>query len=1035
MKRYFGPQFDRINAQVAIGVWLSSSVVYWLTRAATLSFWDCGEFITAAHYLAIPHPPGSPLWVIIGRLFTLIPISADIGVRLNFLSGFCSAFTALFSYLSAVRILRYWFGTASDRFTRILIYGGAASGALFVAFGLTNWTNSVEAEVYGMSMMILMGILWLTLVYFEERGSMTSERIMLVIVFAAFLSIGVHMTTFLIFPVAALFFIIKKTAPSSTWFAVAVFFAAELYLIFALSSRPNEIPYYLPVAILFLLYLFYIFSFDKIPRMFMWAGYGFMLVMVPLLARAFIAVRGIDPVVSNQWLDLTGMAGLVGFGVLILFGLYCLSKYFARSADKKHRTQLLPLILFTLASVIMVGLLYVPKGYTSFLIISVLMAAALTAWIWRGINWPILVAVVSISTVIIGLELFFYSMLVGTLLILVLGLLFGLPRWKTALMVIVVAALGMSVNLFVPIRSAQQPYLDENNPSESYTATINFLERKQYGSMGMIERMFRRRAEWSHQFGVYQRMGFWNFFHQQYGLVGPKFVFLFLLGLFGLWEIVRRRPRVGLPFVVLLLISTAGLVLYMNFADGTRQLPNGSDYIEVRERDYFFTPGFILFGLSIGLGSAIALQYLREAVARFSLIPRKIVMASSLVLLLLPSFALAQNYYLCDRSRNYMPYDYAWNLLSCADENAILFTNGDNDTFPLWCLQGVYGVRTDVTIVNLALANTKWYIKQVQSSLGLDLGWSESHIDGLRPFHVPDSASLDQRQQYVDKEVYAYLRVSDREMDSLYRLGVPYNTTFRLNSQVMDKIIYSYLGKRPINYAVSVGGGPRRYLGRSVDTMLSLSGMMWRLSQAGGGQRTDIERSIEFFTGDNGFRARGVNDPTVSKNEATRRLTKNYANGFLMVGDALRARGDLEQAQHLVARAVELIPHSAAAVEFLAAVYAERGMIEPLSALLTDAQAGDKRWLQTLLARTQRSHNLDAEAEDILSAVLAANPDYRPAFEELMRFYFETNRVSDMKTLLQQWLQTNPNDQRVRAMLAELQRGLGRPRPTLRDSQ
>ncbi|MCK4372136.1 MAG: tetratricopeptide repeat protein, partial [candidate division Zixibacteria bacterium] len=95
----------------------------------------------------------------------------------------------------------------------------------------------------------------------------------------------------------------------------------------------------------------------------------------------------------------------------------------------------------------------------------------------------------------------------------------------------------------------------------------------------------------------------------------------------------------------------------------------------------------------------------------------------------------------------------------------------------------------------------------------------------------------------------------------------------------------------------------------------------------------------------------------------------------------------------------------------------------------------DKRWLQTLLARAQRSHNLDAEAEDVLSAVLAANPDYRPAFEELMRFYFETNRVSDMKTLLQRWLQNNPNDQRVRAMLAELQRGLDRPRPGLRDSQ
>jgi tetratricopeptide (TPR) repeat protein len=382
-----------------------------------------------------------------------------------------------------------------------------------------------------------------------------------------------------------------------------------------------------------------------------------------------------------------------------------------------------------------------------------------------------------------------------------------------------------------------------------------------------------------------------------------------------------------------------------------------------------------------------------------------------------------------------MPYDYAWNLLSCADENAVLFTNGDNDTFPLWCLQGVYGVRTDVTIVNLALANTKWYIKQIQSSLGLDLGWSEQHIDNMMPFRIPDSATLAQRGQYVDKQVYAYLGVSDREMDSLYRLRVPYGATLRLNDMVKDKIIYSYRGKRPINYAVSIGGGPRRYLGQVIDSMVSLSGMMWRLNTTAGLPRTDVDGSIEFFTGENGFRARGVNDPTVYKNDASRRLTNNYANGFLVVADTLRVKGDLQRAQRLIERAVELIPHSSDAVEFLAALYSEQGMTEPLTTLIATSQTGDKLWLQTLLARAYRAKGLDIDSENILSTVLAGNPKYRPAFEELIRFYFETNRVGEMKTLLQTWLQTNPNDQRVRAMVAELQKGLGRHGFAPRDSQ
>lgn len=1038
MKLYFDKQFDKVNLTVGLCVWSVVMLVYWLTKAATMSFWDCGEFITAAYQLAIPHPPGSPLYVMVGRIFALLPVSADIGVRLNFLSGFCSAFTALFCYLSAVRILRHWFGDLTSRYSQLLVYGGAVSGALFAAFGLTNWTNSVEAEVYGMAMMITTGILWLMLVYMVKRGSLTAERIMLMIVFLAFLGIGVHMTTFLIIPVAGFLFVIKKDAPATTWFGVALFFVAELYMIFALSSRPDEIPFYLPVAIVLVLYLFYIFSFDRIPAVLLYLAGGFLVCVAPLYVQGLSAISTTRGAVIEDAGGALGVATLVGqvaFGAVVLYGLFCLIKYYSQGIDRESRAQYKIQAWFILAAALMVFMLYLPKGYHAFVMLSILALIALMVFQTRYVNWPILVALVCVSTVMVGMELFFYAMPIGICVVLLLGLVFKMPRWKSAVMIVVVAALGFSVNLFIPIRSAQDPYLDENKPSDSYVATINFLERKQYGSMGMVERMFKRRAEWKHQFGMYRRMGFWHFFHQQYGLTGPKFVILFLLGIFGLWEIVRRRPVVGLPFVVLLLLSTVGLVLYMNFADGTRLLPNGSDYIEVRERDYFFTPGFILFGIAIGLGSAVVLQYLREAVRKYSTAPRRMILGSGLALLLLPSLALSGNYYLCDRSRDYMPWDYAWNLLGSAEENGVLFTNGDNDTFPLWCMQGVYGIRTDVTVVCLALANTKWYIKQIQSTMGLDLGWSDKHIDNLRPFHIPDSITLAQRQQYVDKSVYAYLGVSEEEMDSLYRSGVPYGSTFRLNSMVQDKIIYSYLGKRPINYAVSMGGGSRYYLGRKIDSMLSLDGMMWKLNTVGGGRRTDIEASIDFFMGEGRFQARGVNDPTVYKNESTRRLTRNYANGFLVVADSLRAGGDLIRAQALVERAVELIPHAADAVEFLGAVYAQQGLIEPLIGLIGNARSGDMDYLQILLARAHRFHNMNSDAANILSSLLLSNPRNRPALDELMRLYFETKQPAKMEAALQQWLQVNPNDGQIRAMLTELRKQGRRPTGTQQDSQ
>ena len=162
---------DPVNAVVAFGIWLLTLTVYALTRAATLSFWDCGEFIAASHILGVPHPPGTPLYVMIGRIFTLMPIASDIAARLNLLSSLCSSITAVFGYLAAVRILRLWFGSMESVYVRLLVYGGAASGALFLAFGLTNWTNSVEAEVYGMAMMFLTAILWLALIYLEHKGS------------------------------------------------------------------------------------------------------------------------------------------------------------------------------------------------------------------------------------------------------------------------------------------------------------------------------------------------------------------------------------------------------------------------------------------------------------------------------------------------------------------------------------------------------------------------------------------------------------------------------------------------------------------------------------------------------------------------------------------------------------------------------------------------------------------------------------------------------------------------------------------------
>jgi tetratricopeptide (TPR) repeat protein len=1027
MTEKFRDKFDKPNAMIAAGVWLMAFVVYYLTNAATLSFWDCGEFLAAGYALGIPHPPGTPLYVMMARVFSLLPIDSDLAVRMNLLSVVSSSFTAMFGYLCAVRMLRAWFGDEVDRFGRFLIYAGSVCGAAFVAFSHTNWINSTEAEVYGLAMAISLAMLWLTLTYIEHRGSPRAGCLVAMIVYLGFLGIAVHMTVFLMLPVLALAFIIKRDTPVITWYLVALFFVSELYMIFALSSLPGEIPYYLPVGLVFLVYLFYVFSFESIPRLLIWVGGGFVLSMVPFFKVTLDAIQRVETTSASGG-GVWAIAGQVAFGALVLFGLYALMQGFSRKTSKGLKRHYLVVASFVGAAGVMVLLLFVPKGYTTFLVLSAVLAGILILLRWRHMHWPVLVAVLGSSMVILGIGEFAYGIGIALVVVLVMGLKFRLATWRTAVAILVMAVIGFSIHLFIPMRSAHHPYLNENNPSKDLSTTINFLERKQYGSMGMVERMFLRRADWSHQFGDYPRLGFWRFFDQQYGLVDSKFVILFLFGLFGIWEMIRKRAVLGLPLLLLILISTVGLILYMNFSDGTRDVPGvASDHIEVRDRDYFFSPGFILYGLIIGIGITIGIQHVRTATVYLSKGARYAAVGLSMLLLLLPALAVTQNYYSCDRSRNYIPYDYAWNLLQSAEENAVFFTNGDNDTFPLWCLQEVYGVRRDVAVVNLALANTPWYVKQIQTTMGVDMGWTDEHIDNLRPFRLPDQARLQAQGQDLGSNVFGYLGVSVREMDSLRADHAPYGQTFRLRDMVIDKIIYSQLGRRPVNFSVTCGRSTQRYLGEPIFNRLSLIGMAWRVNKEGNSQNVDIERAVEYFTSPDKFRARGVADETIHKSGTAERLTRNWINGFMMTADSLRVAGDYERAEMLVRRGHELIPHAVEPIDFLITLHSERGQPEELQEFLLSLDVGVTERVRALLGNAYRQAGDTAQASVVYEELLSDSPKNRTAFEALLQMYFSSKQYPEMVSLLTRWLEHNPNDTRVRNMLSEIE--------TMRDEQ
>lgn len=987
----FFERIDRTNFFVGLGVWLLALVGYVKTMAPTLSFWDCGEFIAVSAILGIPHPPGAPLYVMVGRIFSIVPVFEDISARVNFLSALSSSFTALFCYLTGIRIIRHWFTIILNRFESFVLYGGCAAGALLAAFGITNWNNAVEAEVYGLAMMLFMAIIWLALIYMDNQGTFFSQRVMLLSVYLVFLGISVHMTTFLVMPIVALIFIMKKEAPAFVWFVLASFVLFELYLIFALSSRPGEVPYYVPVLIVLVLYMFFIFSFEQIKALYLASAAGMALSVAPLFAdiyKAFSLASGNTNVLSESTMEAMNQLGKWAFVGTIVFAIFLLFKYLGYKSERRAYTHYLHTAAFILTAGVMTGILLLTplKGYNSFLIISVVLVGALAVVIYKYINWSMLIASAGLLLIAIGVMPFVYGISAAAVILVLAGLIFKLPGWKVALLMIVAAVLGFSSHLFIPIRSAHHPAINENNPSSSLKATINYLERKQYGSQSMIKRMFTRRSEWLNQFGNFPRMGFWRIFSEQYAVKGPAFVFPLLIGIFGLWEIVRRGPPRGIAMLLLVIISSVGLVLYMNFADGTRQNEAvGIDHLEVRDRDYFFTPAFILFGLCIGLGITAVILYARESLKNAAAILRKPVVAIASLLIFLPIVTFAENFHYADRTDNYVPFDYGWDLLTSADENAVLFTNGDNDTFPLWCLQEAYGIRKDVRIVNLSLANTEWYIKQLSPTMGINFSLSDEEINKLRPFRIQGG------------------------------------TVVRIHHQVVDRIIEENFKERPINFSVTVSGDSRRYRAQSIDSLLSIKGYSWRLNGKVRNMGVDVEEGYDFFMNPEKFKCRGANDPNIYLDESADRLARNLANGFSVVADTLRKAGDFERAEKLLLKSRTLIPRATDNLQLLAKIYMEQKNIEQLKSLVDTSLIDNRESLLFILGQAYRRTGDPAKAEAVLNEALSLNPGFRQAFDELMKLHIQQKQYQSVRTGIMRWLQFNPHDQQIREMYQELE--------------
>ncbi|SVB46983.1 uncharacterized protein METZ01_LOCUS199837, partial [marine metagenome] len=197
----------------------------------TVSYWDCGEFIAVSHTLGVPHPPGSPFFLLLGRIFSMIPFNEDIAFRVNIISPIVSALAVMLLYLTIVKIVTHWRGKVENLTDVLIVFGGASVGALTFAFTDSHWFNAVEAEVYAFSTFFTAIVVWLILLWNEKADQSGHERYILIIAYMIGLATGLHLLNLLAIPFVTLIIYFRKYKLEWKSFSITVIITAIIFFV------------------------------------------------------------------------------------------------------------------------------------------------------------------------------------------------------------------------------------------------------------------------------------------------------------------------------------------------------------------------------------------------------------------------------------------------------------------------------------------------------------------------------------------------------------------------------------------------------------------------------------------------------------------------------------------------------------------------------------------------------------------------------------------------------------------------------------
>ncbi|MGD9707006.1 MAG: DUF2723 domain-containing protein [Candidatus Delongbacteria bacterium] len=468
--------------------------------------------------------------------------------------------------------------------------------------------------------------------------------------------------------------------------------------------------------------------------------------------------------------------------------------------------------------------------------------------------------------------------------------------------------LGYSTYIMIYIRAGLNPPINENDPS-NWTRMLSYLNREQYGDEEQLKNavtMFfgqpnRKYIESLEKIGVAAGSssdpwgGHWAFFWkyqivemyiryfnwQFVGVAADKFsntvtlkglyAIPFLAGLWGSIHHFFKDWKKALALLFLFVIMSIGLVIYQN-----------QDYMQPRERDYFYVGSFFIFAIWIGMGLVSILESLKEK----NLF--KLILPVAILGLIVPALELNANYFLSDRSGNYVAWDYSKNILESCDENGILFTNGDNDTFPVWYLQEVEGIRTDVQVVNLSLLNTGWYIRQLKKKMPEYIRYSEKQIDEYFDQHLMTSDGF-MRRYWPEKKKLQLPSVSGSSIVE-WELGPTMQVDIGGSKEgfikIQDQMVLEIIAynaqmdwKRPVYFAVTVGSA--NFIG--LDEWMRMDGLCFRVVDYKADKGIDPEEVYERVLGRYLTAYRNLDDPGIYYDDNILRLLQNYRSAFMQL--------------------------------------------------------------------------------------------------------------------------------------------------------